>query len=132
MTKGETLERNPIFSKINPTEIYYDCTSIGYDAKGVMVGLSFKSIAMLNTETYELVDIRTDKKYPGVTPRKWQLVKYNLDTQKEEIIKSSVMDYDIDGEGDTYYSKGKYLPKLCKDGKEEEIVKSDFITKITV
>ncbi len=62
---------------------------------------------------------RKGERYPGMIPSSWELIK--LDGDRQLSIKQGVLDFDIDDEGMIYYSNGKHVLRLDRDGKVESV-----------
>jgi hypothetical protein len=72
---------------------------------------------LINAEKTLRENSRKGDTYPGIAPRSWELIKRGTNGEMS-VVKQCVIDFDVNSEGEIFYSNGKYLIHLDRDGKE--------------
>ena len=71
------------------------------------------------------------EKYPGVIPKSWVLIKYDLNNNEETVLKKGVLGYVISDDGTIFYSNGKYIIK-SDEANDEAVHEIDFAEGLSV
>lgn len=69
LTEGDVLDRNPCFSKVNSSLVYYDSAGYAINQGGVLNGISNRSILLLNLKNGEIDIVAEEPEYDFFKPR---------------------------------------------------------------
>lgn len=72
-----------------------------------------------------------DNSDEGIIPSEWTLIRHAPDGSDTVLIKG-VMDYTLLDDGTVIYSDGRFVKKLCNDGRTEKICRIDLANFLTV